>query len=90
MNKFISIAEFPVLIIAGILGQKVAAKLWSSVLGDDPPDTARQDVSWAQLLPAAVVEGTLYKVFRMVIERGLRIGIARSTGTWIGRPGEGE
>ncbi len=90
MNKFISMAEFPIILTAGILGQKVAAKLWTQVFGDAPPDTAQEEVRWSALIPAAVVEGMLYKLFRMAVERGLRIGIARSTGTWIGRTGEGE
>lgn len=90
MHKLISILEFPIIITAGILGQNVAAKLWRSVLGDDPPDTAQENVNWPLLIPAAIVEGTLYKTFRMLAERGVRIAVARSTGSWIGRTGEGE
>lgn len=90
MRKLVSIAELPILVGAGILGQKLAAKLWERALGSAPPDTAQEEVRWALLLPAAVVEGTLYKLFRMAVERGLRVAVARSTGSWVGRSGEGE
>ena len=42
------------------------------------------------LIPAAIVEGTLYKLFRMGIDRALRHAAQRSEGVWVGRPGEGE
>ncbi len=90
MSKFVSAAGFPIILLAGIIGQKVAAKLWSQVLGSEPPDTAQEGVRWPQLIPAAIVEGTLYKVARMAIDRGLRTAIARSTGTWPGQVGQGE
>jgi len=90
MITFLLKAELPVLVVAGILGQKLAAKLWSKAFDSEPPDTAQQDVRVAPLLGAAVLEGTLYKLARMGIDRGLRVAAARSEGTWIGRTGEGE
>lgn len=87
MSKFFSIAEFPVILLAGILGQKIADKLWSQVLDSEPPDTAQEEVRWPQLIPAAIVEGTLYKIARMLVDRGLRVAVARSTGTWPGAEG---
>lgn len=83
-------AELPALVIAGIVGQKLAAKLWSLAFKSEVPDTAQQNVRVVPLLGAAVLEGTLYKLARMAIDRGLRVGAARSEGTWIGKRGEGE
>ena len=68
----------------------MATKLWTSVFNGPPPDAAQQHVRVAQLIPAAVLEGTLYKLTRMAIDRGLRIAAARSEGTWLGKPGQGE
>jgi len=83
-------AELPILVLAGILGQKLAAKLWRQALGSEVPDTAQREVKVPMLIPAAILEGTLYKVSRMAIDRGLRHAAARSEGVWIGRTGEGE
>lgn len=83
-------AELPMLVVAGILGQKVATWLWSRFIGDPVPDTAQRDVRLARLIPAAVLEGTLYKLARMGLDRSLRVAAARSEGTWIGKPGQGE
>jgi hypothetical protein len=68
----------------------VAAKLWERAFGAPVPDTAQPHVRLTQLIPVAVVEGTLYKLARMAMDRGLRIAAARSEGTWIGNAGEGE
>ena len=90
MMKILLKAELPILVVAGILAQKIAAKLWSSALGSPVPDTAQRDVRVAQLIPAAILEGTLYKLARMAIDRRLRVAATRAEGKWIGKAGEGE
>jgi hypothetical protein len=90
MAKALSIAELPVLVVTGIVSQKIAARLWSRLFDSDAPDTAQKDVNVPALLAAAVLEGTLYKLARMGVDRGLRVAVARSTGGWVGRVGEGE
>jgi hypothetical protein len=42
------------------------------------------------LLGAAVLEGTLYKLLRMLADRGLRQGVLKVSGNWPGETGEGE
>ncbi|MDQ3691307.1 MAG: DUF4235 domain-containing protein [Chloroflexota bacterium] len=83
-------AELPVLVVAGIVSQKIAAKIWGQIFGEAVPDTAQKDVNFVMLIPAAVIEGTMYKLVRMGIDRGLRVAAARSEGTWLGKTGEGE
>ncbi len=83
-------AELPFLVVAGIVGQKVAAKLWSQLFNSEAPDTAQENVRLAPLIGAAVLEGTLYKLARMAIDRSLRVAAAKSEGTWIGKTGQGE
>lgn len=68
----------------------MAAKLWEKAAGSPPPDTGQEDVRWAQLVPAAIVEGTVYQLSRMAFDRGLRVVVAKSTGTWPGKTGEGQ
>lgn len=90
MAKLILKAELPVLVLAGILGQKIAAKLWGKAFGTEVPDTAQEHVGLASLIPAAILEGTLYKLARMGIDRSLRVAASRSEGSWVGEPGDGE
>jgi hypothetical protein len=90
MIKLLLKAELPILIVAGILGQKLAAELWSRISGSDVPDTAQREVSFPALVLAAILEGTLYKLVRMGMDRTLRVAAARSEGRWIGKPGDGE
>jgi uncharacterized membrane protein SpoIIM required for sporulation len=90
MSTLVLKFELPALVVAGIIGQKLAAKLWSAVFGTPVPDTAQEDVQISRLLPAAVLEGTLYKLARMAIDRALRESARRSEGVWLGKAGEGE
>ena len=90
MLKFLLKAELPILVAAGILGQKAAARLWEQLFDDPVPDTAQKDVDLAKLLPVAVLEGTLYKLARMGLDRGLRVAVAKSEGEWVGKAGAGE
>ncbi len=89
MMTFLLKAELPFLVVAGIVGQKVAAKLWSLLFKSEVPDTAQENVRVAPLIGAAVLEGTLYKLARMAIDRSLRVAAAKSEGTWIGKTGQG-
>ena len=90
MIKLLLKVELPILVVAGILGQKIAAKLWSLLFSSEVPDTAQENVRLAQLIPAAVLEGTLYKLARMAIDRSLRVAAAKSEGSWVGETGQGE
>ena len=90
MLKFIIKLELPVLVAAGIVGQKAAEKLWERIFDDPVPDTAQKNVHIAKLLPVAVLEGTLYKLARMGLDRGLRAAEERHSGNWVGNAGDGE
>jgi Protein of unknown function (DUF4235) len=82
--------ELPILVAAGIIGQKTAAKLWSRVFRREVPNTAQENLRVVELLPVAVVEGTFYKLARMAVDRGLRVAASRSEGVWLGEAGSGE
>ena len=82
--------ELPILVVAGIIGQKSAAKLWSRLLGHEAPNTAQENVRVVELLPVAIVEGTFYKLARMTLDRSLRVAASRSEGAWLGETGSGE
>ncbi len=90
MQSLPSAVAFPTILIAGILGQKLAAKIWSKVFDEVPPDTAQEDVRLLPLLGAAVLEGTMYKLLRMLADRALRQGVLKLSGTWPDQTGEGE
>ncbi len=90
MQSLPSAVTFPVILVAGNLGKKLAAKLWSKAFGEDPPDTAQQDVRLAPLVAAAVVEGTMYMLLRMLVDRTLRRAVFGMSGNWPGEPGDGE
>lgn len=90
MQSLPSAVAFPIILVAGILGQKLASKLWSQLFNEDPPDTAQEDVRLLPLLGAAVIEGTMYKLLRMAADRSLRQGVLKFSGNWPGQTGEGE
>ena len=90
MKSIPSVITFPTILIAGIVGQKLAAKLWQQIFDEEPPDTAQQDAPMVRLFFAAVIEGTMYKLLRMAADRGMRKAVLGVSGTWPGELGDGE
>lgn len=90
MAKVLNVLSFPLIVVSGIVGKKIATALWQRVTGAPPPDTAQEQVRWPELIPAAIVEGTLWQLSRMVLDRSLRRGVAVATGSWPGEAGQGE
>jgi hypothetical protein len=90
MSKLLNVLAFPMIVLSGVIGRKIATVLWKRVTGEVPPDTAQEDVTWPQLIPAAIIEGTVWQLSRMALDRSLRRAVQRATGDWPGGPGEGE
>jgi hypothetical protein len=85
LSKLFSMAKFPIILLSGNMGQRIADRLWSQVLGSGAPDTAQEDICWTPADSGGGRRGeTLYKIARMVVDRGLRTAVARSTGRWPG------
>jgi hypothetical protein len=70
--------------LAGLIGRRVFARVWSLVDGEQPPDPKRRDLPWRTLLVGLLLEGAIFRAARGLLERASRQGFSRLTGTWPG------
>ena len=74
----------PVGLLGGLVAKKVFDLVWGLIDDEEAPAPEHRDVAWVKLVLALLVEGAIFRAVRGVIERGLRIGIFRTTGSWLG------
>jgi hypothetical protein len=70
--------------LAGFAATKVFEKIWALIDDQEPPDAEHREASWAKLLPAAALQGAIFRTTRAVADRGARTAFYRATGTWPG------
>jgi Protein of unknown function (DUF4235) len=71
-------------LLAGVVGRKLFAGVWSLVDKEEPPDPKRRDVSWQKLLAALVLEGAIFRAVRGAFDHGSRQAFSALTNSWPG------
>jgi hypothetical protein len=74
-------------ILAGLLGKRLFNFVWEKVDEEDPPKATTRDTSLAKLLGATALQGVIFRVTRVLVDRAGAKGWAHLTGSW---PGEKE
>ena len=78
-------------ILAGLLGKRLFDFAWTKIDDEDPPKGTTEQAPWAKILGAAALQGVIFKVTRVVVDRYGAIGWRYLTGFVAGReaPGPG-
>jgi Protein of unknown function (DUF4235) len=71
-------------ILAGLLGKRLFDFAWGKIDDQEPPEATTEDTSWARVVSAAAVQGVIFKVTRVVVDRYGAIGFRHLTGHWPG------
>ncbi len=69
---------------AAILGKKLFEFVWTKIDDEEPPEPTTEDTSWQKLLAVATVQGVIFRLTRVVVDRYGAIGWRYLTGTWPG------
>ncbi len=79
-------------IVAGMLGKRLFNVAWERIDDEDPPKGTTEEAPWVKILAAAALQGLVYKVTRVVVDRYGAIGWTYLTGFWPGekRPDSGD
>jgi len=72
-------------VLAGFLGRKLFARLWSVIDKHEPPDPTHRDAPWSKVLSALLLEGAIFTVVRGSVDRGLRVLFSKVAGSWPGQ-----
>jgi hypothetical protein len=79
----------PVSILFSVLGAVVAGaifkQIWKRIAGEEEsPKALESEYGWAQILPAAALQGAVFALVKAGIQRGGAKGFERLTGIWPG------
>jgi hypothetical protein len=71
-------------IVAALLGKRVFNFAWTKIDDQDPPKATTEETTWRRLIAASAVQGVIFKVVRVVVDRYGAIGWRYVTGVWPG------
>ena len=71
-------------LLAGLLGKRMFAGLWSLFDKEKPPEPKDREASWGKVLLALLLEGAIFRVVRGVADRASRSAFGKATGAWPG------
>jgi hypothetical protein len=71
-------------ILAGFLGKKLFDFAWTKIDDEEPPEATTLETSWPKVIGAAAVQGVIFRVTRVVVDRYGAIGWHYLTGAWPG------
>ena len=71
-------------ILAGLLGKRVFDFVWERIDDEDPPKATTRQTSLAKLVGATALQGVIFKVTRVLVDRAGAKGFSRLTGVWPG------
>ena len=71
-------------IAAALLGKRIFNFAWTKLDDEEPPKPTTEETSWRRLLAAAAVQGVIFRIVRVTVDRYGAIGWRWLTGTWPG------
>jgi hypothetical protein len=71
-------------ILAGLLGKRLFNFAWTKIDDEDPPKGTTEQAPWVKIVGAAALQGVIFKVTRVVVDRFGAQGFAFITGIWPG------
>ena len=71
-------------LLAGIVGRKIFDFVWTKIDDEDPPKPTTEIAPWTKVVAAAALQGVIFRVTRVVVDRNGAQGWAYLTGVWPG------
>lgn len=71
-------------ILAGLAGKRLFNFAWSRIDDEDPPKATTEVAPWSKVLAAAALQGVIFRVTRVLVDRYGAKGFAYLTGVWPG------
>ena len=76
--------------IAALVGKRLFEALWSLTDRQEVPDPKQRDVPWRTVIAVLVLQGVILNGVRGIVDRALRQGFSKVTGSWPGEEGSKE
>jgi hypothetical protein len=76
--------------LAMLVGKRLFEALWSLTDRREVPDPQQRDVPWRTVVAVLVLQGAIFNAVRGIVDRALRQGFSKVTGSWPGEEGSKE
>ena len=72
-------------VLGGLIGGAIFKQIWKLVSGEeDAPAAKESEYTWAEVLPAAALQGAIFALVKAAVDRGGAQGFQKLTGVWPG------
>ena len=71
-------------LVAALIGKRAFNFAWTKIDDEDPPKATTEEAAWPKLLTAAALQGVIFKLIRVVVDRYGARGFQYLTGVWPG------
>jgi hypothetical protein len=71
-------------LLSGLVAKRIFNFVWTKIDDEDPPKATTEQADWTKIVTAAAVQGVIFKVTRVVVDRNAAQGYAYLTGVWPG------
>ena len=71
-------------IIAGLIGRRIFNFIWTKIDDEDPPKPTTEIAPWSKVLAAGALQGVIFRLVRVVVDRNGAQAWAYLTGVWPG------
>jgi hypothetical protein len=72
-------------LLAGFVGKKLFDQVWSVIDDEEPPESEHREATWGKVLAAAALQGAIFRVIKIAVDRSSRSAFESLTGTWPGQ-----
>ena len=72
-------------VLGGLIGGAIFKQIWKLVSDEeDAPAAKESEYTWAEVLPAAALQGAIFALVKAAVDRGGAQGFQKLTGVWPG------
>jgi hypothetical protein len=71
-------------IVAALAGKRIFNYAWTKIDDEEPPKGTTEQAPWVKILGAAALQGVIFKLTRVVVDRYGAVGWRYLTGVWPG------
>jgi hypothetical protein len=72
-------------VLGGLIGGAIFKQIWKLIAdADDAPQATEAEYGWAEVLPAAALQGAIFALVKAAVDRGGAKGFEKLTGVWPG------
>ena len=72
-------------VLAGLIGKKLFDLVWTKIDDEQPPEPTTEKTTWGRVILTAAIQGGIFRVTRVVVDRYGAIGFHYLTGMWPGK-----